>query len=273
MIKGEKQKRIEARTRSSFHQYFILPQLPGGGFKDLQCPRWWKWLQNDSEPPSAPTGNVKRSPAARIYTSALRLSEFGPAKLWGSERVLYFRRCWHNLQPFFLFWNTIPRHSRNAIFVKVTKNPFTTKAVSSARKVPRLNHGQRWKFQVGKPTGAKIAVQKLATHRWHGWINSPKFHGFKKHPEFSNPWTIDMCFFLHKGSHQEKSSRKEDISATPPPRQRSRSRQSVCNLVSDTPRPKLNEKKIDEFKPMNPSCHKLLPIRSEYESRACDSWA
>lgn len=52
-------------------------------------------------------------------------------------------------------------------------------------------------------------------------------------------------FFLHKGSHQEKSSRKEDISATPPPRQRSRSRQSVCNLVSDTPRPKLNETKID----------------------------
>lgn len=72
------------------HQYFIIPKLPGGGgFKDLQCPRWWKWLQNDSEPPSAPRGNFRRSPAARIYTSALRLSEFGPAKLWGSERVLY----------------------------------------------------------------------------------------------------------------------------------------------------------------------------------------
>lgn len=137
-----------------------------------------------------------------------------------------------------------------------------------------------------KQKGFQIAVQKLATHRWHGWINSPKFHGFKKHPEFSNPRTIDMCFFLHKGSHQGKSSRKEDISATPPPRQRSRSRQSVCNLTSDcrcsrrssnkieTTRPlKLNETKIDEFKPMNPICHKLLPIRIEYECRACDSWA
>ena len=181
VIKGEKQKKIEARTRSSFNQYFIIPQLPGGGgFKDLQCPRWWKWLQNDSQPPSAPTGNVKRSPAARIYTSALRLSEFGPAKLWGSERVLYFREMLAQLATLFPFWKTIPRHSRNAIFVKVTKNPFTTKAGSSARKVPRLNHGQRWKFQVGKPTGAKIAVQKLATHRWHGWINSPKFHGYNK---------------------------------------------------------------------------------------------
>lgn len=104
VIKGEKQKRIEARTRSSLHQYFIIPKLPGGGgFKDLQCPRWWKWLQNDSEPPSAPTGNVKRSPAARIYTSALRLSEFGPTKLWGSERVLYFQEMLAQLATLFSF--------------------------------------------------------------------------------------------------------------------------------------------------------------------------
>lgn len=56
-------------------------------FQGFAVPQWW--LQNDSEPPSAPRGNFRRSPAARIYTSALRLSEFGPAKLWGSERVLY----------------------------------------------------------------------------------------------------------------------------------------------------------------------------------------